>query len=195
MPDKKDPYLRIRRDYVADILRQNDRLKILIVALILICAISIPANIKSFKNKQPSLLIEHIQKEGFKGVPVTVLRNKTENSGTLQLRETFQAFYSNKTDTIYMYHDYFKNNKTGIKTLWHEYGHHIWFRILNNSERQEYSQIYENSTLFVSKYALEGGCKEDFAESYAYYKTGTKEVPKEKLNFIIRIKKAHPKEV
>ncbi len=49
----------------------------------------------------------------------------------------------------------------------HETGHHVWYKVLNEEERQTWQFIYNNSAQeeFVSEYA-KTNYKEDFADSY-----------------------------
>lgn len=140
-------------------------------------------------------LLDYVEQNGFKGVPVIVIDDHTAIYPEWAAYEgDAAALYSNRTDTIYFKRDYAKSSTYVMFKLWHEYGHHIWYKTLTKAERERYIQIYSNCTGFVSQYALEQNHKEDFAETYACYKTGLKKLPVDKWNFIIGIKQTHPKE-
>lgn len=54
-------------------------------------------------------------------------------------------------------------------TAMHEYGHYVWYVEMNDTQRQNWIRLYENSILderFVSSYA-QTSAVEDFAETYA----------------------------
>ena len=71
--------------------------------------------------------------------------------------------YKNKTNNIII----FAKDRTVqevSETMTHELAHLIWFKKMNDSQRQEYEHIRNNSTFTVSGYANKN-VKEDFAES------------------------------
>lgn len=54
-----------------------------------------------------------------------------------------------------------------LEVATHETGHHIWYEYLNDSQREEWNQVYLSSTQdeFVSAYARTN-VREDFADTY-----------------------------
>lgn len=49
----------------------------------------------------------------------------------------------------------------------HEIGHYVWFELLTKSERQEYTDVYDNATFFPSDYS-KTNVDEDFAEMFMF---------------------------
>lgn len=104
-------------------------------------------------------LFEHLISQGtFKNVTVIV---ENESNG-------WCGRYINSNKTIIINRQ--ENCNKPLKTLYHEYAHYIHFEILTNDEYAQYCEIYESSLEFPSVYAIETGCFEDFAESYAMYR-------------------------
>lgn len=100
----------------------------------------------------------------FKNVTVNIISNENE---------TFCGKYITDRQLIIINNRSNCNNRIG--TLYHEYGHHIYYYIITDEQRTEYCQIFNNSDVVVSEYALMGGgCREDFAESYMYFQLDTK---------------------
>ena len=193
MPDK-NPYLKIRRDFIADLLRQNNRLKLLLCISLIGIILLFPATADQYLfNKQEAIeLLDHLEKEGFKGLSVIILENGTIPYPELKGDKDAVALYDYGKDVIYFRRESAKSTEYVILKLWHEYGHHLWDKILNDSEKQEYNIIYANSKNFVSKYALEGGHEDNFCESYAYYNTGIMKLPASINKFMFRMEHAHP---
>lgn len=50
----------------------------------------------------------------------------------------------------------------------HEIGHHVWFTVLTEEERQQYREIFESSDIYVTEYS-KTKVEENFAEEYAFY--------------------------
>jgi hypothetical protein len=55
-----------------------------------------------------------------------------------------------------------------MSIAYHEIGHHFWYNELTKNEQEEYVQIYENATEWVTEYA-ETSAVEDFAETFLYH--------------------------
>jgi len=58
-----------------------------------------------------------------------------------------------------------------LLTAAHEYGHYVWFNLLNKDERRNYKDIYERqkrSGQLISDYAA-SNLEEGFAEAFAFY--------------------------
>jgi hypothetical protein len=72
-----------------------------------------------------------------------------------------------------------------MHTLWHEYGHYVWHKKLSETEKDEYRGIYESGSP-STRYGLEGGVHEDFAETYALFKLN-KNIPHDKEWFMFQI--------
>ena len=76
-------------------------------------------------------------------------------------------FYVIKTN---MYKDFSGTSSMSltIDSAVHEYGHHVWYEILNNSQKKRWIELYEATADngFVSSYA-EVNYKEDFSETLA----------------------------
>lgn len=103
-------------------------------------------------------LIDTIKEKGeFRGVKVVFEPRKN----------SYCAGYRPDTQTIVLYEEEGKCLDT-IRYLFHEYGHYIYRQILSEDEIERYCSIFEKSDYFVTLYAIERGCEEDFAESYSY---------------------------
>lgn len=61
-----------------------------------------------------------------------------------------------------------RNNEQVFDTFLHELGHKVYYQDLNESQREEYKEIYENQTKFISNYA-KTEVEEGFAEDLMYY--------------------------
>jgi len=133
-------------------------------------------------------LKDMLENDGFKGVEV-ILYNSSQNLTVHDL--TYHADYLAKinglyfpcSDVIYMEDKMPERAGEMIRTLFHEYGHHIWYQVMNESERDVYMGIYNSTDGFASTYALEGGPEEDFAESYEAYMMSDP-LPASKYNFM-----------
>ena len=128
-------------------------------------------------------LKEKVSSDGFKGVTVKVLSE--QKFSELSTAENSSALYNPYDDTIYTSEKLYSTS-AALKSLYHEFGHHVWWKILSDSEQSGYCSIYENEAEFVSTYAMQGGCDEDFAESYAYYMLG-KYVPDRRSSYFVSI--------
>jgi len=50
----------------------------------------------------------------------------------------------------------------------HEIGHHVWFIELNDTQRKEYINIFNDSNYYITEYS-KTKVEENFAEEYAFY--------------------------
>ena len=133
-----------------------------------------------------------LEKNGFKGVDVKVCWNCTYKiadyiSYQTTTKENAPALYNINDQMIILRPEMITGSP--IEHLWHEYGHHVWYTKLSKEQRQNYTNIYNNATEFVTTYALEGGVKEDFAESFAYYMLGKyNQLPDDRKSYIIKLR-------
>ena len=133
-----------------------------------------------------------LETNGFKGVDVKVCWNCTYKIADYvnyetTTKETAPAMYDIENQIIILRPEMITDSP--IKNLWHEYGHYVWFEILNKTQRETYKQIYQKSTKYPTQYALEGGVKEDFAESFAYYMLGKyNQLPDDRKEYIIKLR-------
>ena len=81
-----------------------------------------------------------------------------------------------------------RTNENVIRTMYHEYGHYLWYKVLSKEEREEYNLIFLSSDSFITEYSFEGGVKEDWAETYEEYLSGSEEISKSRLIFINKMK-------
>lgn len=134
---------------------------------------------------QPINLIPSILENGFKDVNVELI----SDSDSMLSAEQYSyggAFYLNKTDTIYIKHG------AGIGSIHHEYGHHLWYKVLSEKEKEEYRQVFKESDNFVTVYAYEKGVRDDFAESYRNFMTEEVILPKAKKQFMYKLRQKYP---
>ena len=80
---------------------------------------------------------------------------------------------------------YTKNNYAWyiLEVTYHETAHYIWYEFLNDSLRNEYFNIFNESNWFVSKYAMENE-KEDFAESFMNWALDKNRLDEKRLDFM-----------
>jgi len=67
----------------------------------------------------------------------------------------------------------------------HEIGHHVWFRDLNDNQRERYINIYNDSNYYITEYS-KTNAEENFAEEYAFYRACDKEyycLSKDRIKF------------
>jgi len=67
----------------------------------------------------------------------------------------------------------------------HEIGHHVWFRDLNDNQRERYINIYNDSNYYITEYS-KTTVEENFAEEYAFYMAcnkGTECISKDRVKF------------
>jgi energy-coupling factor transporter transmembrane protein EcfT len=57
------------------------------------------------------------------------------------------------------------------RVAWHEVGHHVWYALLNNSQRNEFIAIHDTGVGFPTRYA-KTSVDEDFAESFMAHHFG-----------------------
>ena len=95
------------------------------------------------------------------------------------------GFYSGKSIYLNLQN---KTNANIIKTLYHEYGHYLWYEVFSEEDRNRYNLIFISSDSFVTGYSLTGGVKEDWAETYEGYLTGSEEITNQRLSFINSMK-------
>lgn len=165
---------------------------ILLAISAFIGAVSYKATEEYYK-AQPQKLLEKIQADGsLMDVPV-VFFNASSRPEFTPLNGRSCVFYDrwNVDPTIYIRIDCFENSSQIIRYFWHEYGHHIWYEIINGSEQQAYIKIYSDEPVYVSDYAFDGGYMEDFADSYSYYKTGEVELPKARERYFKQLRDRH----
>lgn len=113
----------------------------------------------------------------FKNVTVNIIYDENAEFCGRYLHSEQIILINNKSDC---------NNRIG--TLYHEYGHHIYYYIITDDQRAEYCQIFNNSDIVVSEYALMGGgCREDFAESYMYFQLDTKPLDFQREQYFIKL--------
>ena len=92
------------------------------------------------------------------------------------------GYFGEDTNNIIIFSkDYYIWNVREIAE--HEIGHLIWYRDFNESQRNEYIKIYNQSTWFVSQYASTN-VREDFAESYSYWVLERNRLNKEREDFM-----------
>lgn len=78
-----------------------------------------------------------------------------------------------------------------LKILQHEYGHHLWHKVLSEEEKERYNNLYASSRKFVSVYSLSNS-HEDFAEMYAYYKLEANNLPWHREAVMESLEKKYP---
>lgn len=105
---------------------------------------------------------EYVEKNGFEGVPVECVSIEERAS------QNAAAYYVPSEQKIYLVYELC--NQSFMKNLWHEYGHYVWHKVMTPSEQDAYNQLYQENGYFVSEYAMTNS-REDFAETFAYFKT------------------------
>ena len=168
----------------------------IIVAFIMLLAIDIyqarSTEIMLYGHEAPIEIYDYIDQFGFKGVDVEVCYNCTYKiadyiSYQTTTKENAPAYYDIKNDKIIIRPDMLQSSP--IEHSWHEYGHHVWYTKLSKEQKQNYTNIYNEATEFVTTYAIEGGVKEDFAESFAYYMIGKKDqLSLERTNYFVKLR-------
>jgi hypothetical protein len=128
---------------------------------------------------------QYLEENGFRGVPVNFIYTGELN---ISLHTEARAFY--KSGEIYVHED--KNSRYGLPfTLYHEYGHHVWAKILTKEQKEEYIKLYD-SLGATTTYGLEGGVQEDFCDSLAAYYTGLLNLDVEKYIYFVNLRKSLP---
>jgi|TARA_Y100000310_G_scaffold264194_1_gene274758 hypothetical protein len=95
--------------------------------------------------------------------------------------------YYNRTGNILIY----TNNRSMenvVATCYHEIMHYYWnWNFLDGEAKEEYIQIYNNATTYVSKHAKKN-VFEDFAETYVCFKAKkcSSPISKERLIFMYK---------
>lgn len=74
-----------------------------------------------------------------------------------------------------------------LTTLFHEYGHHLWRKVLSDEDKALYREVYLDEARFASDYALTGGLEEDFAESYKARMLYPENLPSGKADFFLQM--------
>lgn len=111
-------------------------------------------------------ILDYVSENGFKGVTVKIENYSTDYSPLY----TTVGLYSPTNKTIIIFTDAIKTPNKLMDILYHEYGHHIYFFVLDENDISEYSELFIQNCS-QTKYGLENGIREDFAESYMLWKT------------------------
>jgi hypothetical protein len=77
-----------------------------------------------------------------------------------------QGVYNLELDKTTIYHDRF-DLQVFPHVAFHELGHHIWYKRLNESQRLEFAGYYNHNPQSVTEYGATDA-SEDFAERYAH---------------------------
>lgn len=102
---------------------------------------------------------------------------------TLTTPKTTKAAFI-QSDQVILMHT-FGNYEEFLHILFHEIGHHVFYRIINGFQRKHWvTRIHPNSTVITAYAGL--NASEDFAESYARFLLDPKQLHKltKKYNFI-----------
>jgi len=82
--------------------------------------------------------------------------------------------------TIYVYPSELEGSQTRL--LLHEYGHHVYYHVITDAQKERYKQIYATAEKFVNDACIAHGVKQDFAISYAEFKLSG-DVPEDRHDF------------
>lgn len=81
--------------------------------------------------------------------------------------EKANGSYYNKLDLIILRHYDNSDITEDMTVALHEIGHRIWYEYMTEEQREQWRELYDNSTIFISAYA-KTDAEEDFAESFAH---------------------------
>ena len=154
-----------------------------------------PGEIASDHNslsKKSINLSDYVAVNGFRGLPVIIINNDTPGFAEWDSRYPDAAATYNRELEAIKLRDTPKSYIITLRMLQHEYGHHLWKKTLNEKERDEYRNIYSESSDFVTSYSLTD-TEEDFAESYTYYKLELP-LPETRHKFMENLEDRYPDE-
>ena len=89
-----------------------------------------------------------------------------------------------QNDQVILMHN-FENREEFLHILYHEMGHHVFYRVINGFQRKHWVTKIHPSSAVITKYAGLNA-SEDFAESYARFLLDPKQLSKltKKYNFM-----------
>lgn len=179
----------------------NKKTKLFIFSLIIITVIAIvsvtfgyAARGWDIEEKNRIIALDAYLDDGkFRGVEVHEYQCWNKNLEEMGISKNFSCsspgFYTNAMIFINT------ENSTPYKmkrTLFHEYGHYVWYNVFTDNDREEYKNIYLSANTYVSYYALEAGVHEDWAETYEAYMIGFEDIPPRRMQFIMNMKMQYP---
>lgn len=139
---------------------------------------------------------DYLETGRFKEVKVVIY---SEGELTDEFNENLLAesngFYSTSKKTIYLNENKLTYTGKDFFRLYHEYGHYIYYEVIDDEEREEYQEIFEESEYFVRTYGIEDGVYEDFADTYAMYLINRDKIETIKYNYFNRLNQRYPVEI
>ena len=88
---------------------------------------------------------------------------------------TAKGIYVQTKGTVVLYD--FENGERFRHILYHEIGHHVFYRILNSFDKKHWVTVLNPRSRHVTRYAMRNAA-EDFADSYAVFMLNPKKLQK-----------------
>lgn len=115
---------------------------------------------ESLKYVEYISIISNIPKSHLEGINLIFMDDEGMSKGNNKIYGEY--FYVGNPGTIKIYDNGYMNPET----VYHEVGHHVWYKIFNNTQRSHYKQIWADLSLYVCEYGSTEP-EEGFAVTYA----------------------------